>query len=74
MPNTKKSKYSEARPITTPTAISPGATWEWPGAGLSWSASWRAVSGDPCWSKVLDMAMLELENWGGSRKDRTGGV
>ena len=25
MPNTKKSKYSEARPTTTPTAISSGA-------------------------------------------------
>ena len=29
MPNTKKSKYSEARPTTTPTAISPGATLAW---------------------------------------------
>ena len=36
MPKTKKSKYSDARPITTPTAISPGATsasalvpWSW---------------------------------------------
>jgi|GEM_PF-5758416 len=29
MPKTKKSKYSEARPMTTPTAISPGATCEW---------------------------------------------
>ncbi|MNE61349.1 hypothetical protein D3C80_1565570 [compost metagenome] len=26
MPNTKKSKYSDDRPITTPTAISPGVT------------------------------------------------
>ena len=29
MPKTKKSKYSEARPMTTPTAISPGATLAW---------------------------------------------
>ncbi|MNS86402.1 hypothetical protein D3C72_1203050 [compost metagenome] len=29
MPKTKKSKYSEARPTTTPTAISPGATLAW---------------------------------------------
>ncbi len=26
IPNTKKSKYSDARPMITPTAISPGVT------------------------------------------------
>ena len=29
MPYTKKSKYSEVRPMTTPTAISLGATEAW---------------------------------------------
>ena len=44
MPNTKKSKYSEARPITTPTAISPGATLERSAVVLRRSCS-RVVTG-----------------------------
>src|SRR5690606_12194001 len=55
MPNTKKSKYSDARPMTTPTAISPGATLEWP-------ASWAPAG--YC-DTVLDIRWLapsEVEN------------
>src|SRR3546814_530419 len=34
MPKTKKSKYSDARPMITPTAISPGATLAWLGSSV----------------------------------------
>ncbi len=37
MPYAKKSKYSDARPTTTPTAMSPGATSSW--WTLRWSGS-----------------------------------
>src|SRR6478752_1286279 len=44
MPKTKKSKYSEARPITTPTAMSPGAA----------SASSGELSGVAPWAPARE--------------------
>src|SRR6187455_385863 len=45
MPKTKKSKYSEARPITTPTAMSPGAMRA-ASEELAGLAPWAPVGGE----------------------------
>ena len=51
MPNTKKSKYSDARPITTPSAMSLGLTSWWLMATCaSRSSGWELAV---AWSVVI---------------------